>query len=54
MFVNEPFYLTVDYCRYLLNFIFEKDKPSHNDNVGSIILIAKLRKILIDFELKSE
>lgn len=46
MLVNEPFYLTVDYCRVLLVFMFEKSKPVHEDILSSTVLIAKLREII--------
>lgn len=54
MLVNQPFYLTVDYCRALLCFILEKDRPSHIDHVASMTLIAKLRKVIKDFHLPSQ
>ena len=54
MLVNEPFYLTVDYCRILLSFIFEKEKPAHNDVTSSMALLAKLRRLIKDFETINE
>jgi hypothetical protein len=50
MFVNEPFYLTVDYSRILLCFMLEKEKPAHSDTISSMTLIAKLRKVIKDYE----
>lgn len=54
MLVNEPFYLTVDYCRALLSFLLEKERPNHNDTITSLALMSKLRKVIKDFECFGE
>jgi hypothetical protein len=54
MFVNEPFYLTAEYTKVFLAYCFESDKVKPDDSINNAALIAKLRKVIDDFELMEE
>lgn len=51
MFVNEPFYLTDKYANALLQYCFESENPTSNGVISNQVLLAKLRKVIEDFEL---
>ena len=54
MFVNEPFYLTPEYTKAFLCYCFQKEKNEGSDAIPNAALVAKLRKVIDDFELMEE
>ena len=54
MLVNEPFYLTSNYTKQFLSYCYEKEKVGSSDMLSANVLIAKLRKVVNDFELIDE
>lgn len=54
MFINEPFYLTTGYAKALLSYCFESESNGENDVLNGDVIVAKLRKVIEDFELMDE
>lgn len=54
MLVNEPFYLTPQYTSVFLEYCFDKIKIDPKESISKLVLIAKLRKVIDDFQLMSQ
>ena len=46
MLVNEPFFLSVEHCRIVIRFIFDKKKLGGSEKITSSSLIVKLRRFV--------
>jgi hypothetical protein len=51
MLVNEPFYLTADYTQTFLSYCFDKKRVQPTESIPSAVLVAKLRRVIDDFQL---
>ena len=54
MLVNEPFYLTSNYTKHFLSYCYEKEEVDPSEMLSATVLIAKIRKVVNDFELIDE